>query len=218
MSSSGLSEFQIELANLFFSLPESAGFLLAGGGALMHRGSCPAPPRTSTSSPPARSATSKPPAMHSSLRSWPADGRRTSSAAAQTSGGGPSPDPRRSWSTSPSTAPPPAPPPLTIAGPALAPADLVVRKTLALFGRAEPHDYIDVYVLNQRFNREDTLAKAAEADQGFNQDVFVQALRATDASATQTSPTSAHPSRTSAATSMPGPTNSTGVDLRARHR
>lgn len=29
MIRSGLSEFQIELANLFFSLPESAGFLLA---------------------------------------------------------------------------------------------------------------------------------------------------------------------------------------------
>jgi len=67
---------------------------------------------------------------------------------------------------------------LTIAGPALDPADLVVRKTLALFGRAEPRDYIDVYVLNQRFDRDDTLSKAAAADQGFKQSVLVQALRA----------------------------------------
>lgn len=35
MSRSGLGEFQIELANLFFSLPEPARFLLAGGGALI---------------------------------------------------------------------------------------------------------------------------------------------------------------------------------------
>jgi len=69
-------------------------------------------------------------------------------------------------------------PTLTIAGPALDPADLVVRKTLALFGRAEPRDYIDVYVLNQRFDRDDTLSKAAAADQGFKQSVLVQALRA----------------------------------------
>ena len=53
-----------------------------------------------------------------------------------------------------------------------------MRKTLALFGRAEPRDYVDVYFLNQRFNREDTLGKAAAADQGFDQDVFAQALRA----------------------------------------
>lgn len=38
MSDSGLSDFQVELANLFFSLPESAGFLLAGGGALIAQG------------------------------------------------------------------------------------------------------------------------------------------------------------------------------------
>jgi hypothetical protein len=68
-------------------------------------------------------------------------------------------------------------PTLTIAGPALA------RQTSSCarpgpVGRAEPRDYIDVYVLNQRFSREDTLGKAAEADQGFNQDVFAQALRA----------------------------------------
>lgn len=69
-------------------------------------------------------------------------------------------------------------PTLTIAGPALAPADLLVRKTLTLFGRAEPRDYVDVYVPNQRFNREDTLRKAAAADQGFDRYVFAQALRA----------------------------------------
>lgn len=38
MSSSGLSAFQVALANLFFSLPESSGFLLAGGGALIAQG------------------------------------------------------------------------------------------------------------------------------------------------------------------------------------
>lgn len=43
MSRPGLSEFQIEPANLFFSLPESAGFLLAGGGALIAQGIVPRP-------------------------------------------------------------------------------------------------------------------------------------------------------------------------------
>ncbi len=32
---SGLTDFQIEVTRLFFSLPASNGFLLAGGGALL---------------------------------------------------------------------------------------------------------------------------------------------------------------------------------------
>lgn len=35
---SRLSRFQFDVAKLFFSLPESAGFLLAGGGALIVQG------------------------------------------------------------------------------------------------------------------------------------------------------------------------------------
>lgn len=38
INSSGLSQFQIDLATIFFSLPESEGFLLAGGGALIAQG------------------------------------------------------------------------------------------------------------------------------------------------------------------------------------
>ncbi len=43
MSEFGLSDFQVSLANLFFSLPESAGFLLTGGGALIAQGIVPRP-------------------------------------------------------------------------------------------------------------------------------------------------------------------------------
>lgn len=43
MSDARLSDFQVELANLFFSLPESAGFLLAGGGVLIAQGIVPRP-------------------------------------------------------------------------------------------------------------------------------------------------------------------------------
>jgi hypothetical protein len=35
---SGLTDFQIEVARLFFGLPASDGFLLAGGGALLASG------------------------------------------------------------------------------------------------------------------------------------------------------------------------------------
>ena len=42
---SGPSEFQIEVAKLFFSLPASEGFLIAGGGALLANGLTSRPTR-----------------------------------------------------------------------------------------------------------------------------------------------------------------------------
>jgi hypothetical protein len=36
-TSGGLTDFQREVARLFFDLPQSAGFLLAGGAALIAR-------------------------------------------------------------------------------------------------------------------------------------------------------------------------------------
>lgn len=70
------------------------------------------------------------------------------------------------------------PPTLTVAGPAFGPRDLAVRKTLALFSRAEPRDFTDVYALNQRFDRTGILREAAETDAGFDLPVFTQMLRA----------------------------------------
>jgi hypothetical protein len=47
-----LSAFQLEVARLFFALPASHGFLLAGGAALLAQHLTTRPPKTSTSSPP----------------------------------------------------------------------------------------------------------------------------------------------------------------------
>ena len=68
-------------------------------------------------------------------------------------------------------------PTVTFAGPTFAPEELAVRKTLALYGRAAPRDFIDVYVLHQRFDREATLRHAADADRGFDLELFAQMLR-----------------------------------------
>lgn len=178
MNAPGLSDFQVELANLFFSLPESAGFLLAGGGALIAQGIVPRPTEDLdffTS----RDLGSVAAASHALIaavteRGWQAELKRTGE------------DFRRWEITGPEVvlvdlavdSPATGVPTVTIAGPTLAPADLVVRKTLALFGRAEPRDFIDVYVLNQQFDRAETLERAAEADRGFDLDVFAQTLRA----------------------------------------
>lgn len=73
--------------------------------------------------------------------------------------------------------PPTAKPTITIAGPAFAPHELAIRKTGALFARAEPRDFTDVYALHQQFDRAEFLHDAADADAGFDLQVFVQVLR-----------------------------------------
>ena len=54
--------------------------------------------------------------------------------------------------------------------------DLAGRKTLALFGRAEPRDFTDVHALHRIFDRDVVRRSAAAADQGFDLDVFIQML------------------------------------------
>lgn len=73
--------------------------------------------------------------------------------------------------------PPVDAPTVTFLGPSIAPADLVVRKMLALFGRAEPRDFVDVHALHQHFDRDETLSRAAQADPGFTPQTFAQSVR-----------------------------------------
>lgn len=58
-----LSGFQLEVARLFFALPASQGFLLAGGAALLAQHSRHGPLKTSTSSPPLSAGMFPPRAM-----------------------------------------------------------------------------------------------------------------------------------------------------------
>jgi len=73
--------------------------------------------------------------------------------------------------------PPTKPPMVTSVGPTLDAQDLAVRKTLALFSRAEPRDFTDVHELHQHFDRNELLEDAAIADPGFDLAVFAQMLR-----------------------------------------
>lgn len=217
MSGPGLSDFQIELAHVFFSVPESAGFLLAGGGALIAQGIVSRPTEDLDFFTDRRvgdvEAASDALITAVVARGWTAELLRS----------GPG---FRRWAITGSEtvlvdlavdSPATGTPSLTIAGPALDPADLVVRKTLALFGRAEPRDYVDVYVLHQRFNRDDTLHAAAESDPASTGTSSCEPSAPTDGSAIRISPTSAHLLRRSAATSTPGPPSSTRVEPSGRH-
>ncbi len=66
----------------------------------------------------------------------------------------------------------------TSLGPVLQPEELAADKTLALFARAEPRDYVDVYFLAQRVGKQRLLELARQKDLGFDIGVFAQMLGA----------------------------------------
>lgn len=179
-----LSQFQLDVTQVFFALPESAGFLLAGGGALIAQGLVSRETddldffadRVAGDVVAASDAL----ILAARLRGWAVEVLRTG------------PEFRRlvitrSVKSSAQAevvyvdlavdSPPTGPPTMTTVGPAFGPRELAVRKTLALFGRAEPRDFTDVYAMYQRFDRAVILQESAQADTGFDLMVFVQMLR-----------------------------------------
>lgn len=69
------------------------------------------------------------------------------------------------------------PPTVTFLGPTIGLEENAGRKTLALFGRAAPRDFVDVFNLAQRFGKPKLLELAAERDLGFDRRVFGQSAR-----------------------------------------
>ncbi len=61
-------------------------------------------------------------------------------------------------------------------GPVLHPDDAVANKMCALFGRAVARDFIDVDAATGRYSREDLLALAKRADDGFDRGMFANVL------------------------------------------
>lgn len=61
-------------------------------------------------------------------------------------------------------------------GPVLAPEELAADKTLALFGRAAPRDFVDVFLLARRFGIEAMLGWARQKDRGFDDLIFAEML------------------------------------------
>lgn len=72
-------------------------------------------------------------------------------------------------------------PPVALAiGPVLHPDDAVANKVCALYSRAQARDFIDVDAVlrSGRYSSDELLALAREHDPGFDQHMFVVALRA----------------------------------------
>ncbi len=54
--------------------------------------------------------------------------------------------------------------------------DLAADKTMALFGRTTTRDFVDVYLLLQRYELSQLMAWATEKDPGFDRDWFIRAI------------------------------------------
>ena len=173
----GLSEFQIQVARMFFSLPESDGFLLAGGSALLASGLTSRPTqdldffgekdRVNIAN--VREQFLK----EAEKRDWKCDVLQSGDffvrlyvkgldeilvdiaidAAAQ------------------------FPPVISILGPTFSHEELAGRKLLALFDRAEARDFSDVYVLAEHFGKELLLLCAAAIEISFDKVVLAEMMR-----------------------------------------
>lgn len=179
MSTSPITVFQAEVAQVFFSLPETRSFLLAGGLALAAHGISERPTEDFDA------FTSKAPDVTTAFEAFTA-------AAGD-----------RGWSIRVVHASdtfvrldvvgedsllvdlaldsaPGLPPVMSILGPTFAPEDLAGRKLLALFDRAMPRDFVDVYRLAQRWETGRLLEWAKVIDAGFELTVLVAAMRQLD--------------------------------------
>lgn len=65
---------------------------------------------------------------------------------------------------------------LTALGPVLSPEDVAAGKMLALFGRAEPRDFVDVHALVTHLGPERLCELAAQRDLGFDRKMFADML------------------------------------------
>jgi hypothetical protein len=55
--------------------------------------------------------------------------------------------------------------------------ELAVDKVLAVFGRSEARDFVDLYALEHFFRLEDLFVLAAEKDRGFDLGIFAEMSR-----------------------------------------
>ena len=172
-----LSALQVAVAETFFGLDEAAGFLVAGGAALVASDLIARPtedidlftaaPTTSVSaaSHALRAATGEQGFEVLVVQDAPTFCRLVVSRAGE-----------ETLVDLAVDSPPHGRPTVTVLGPTLAPLDLAGRKLLALFGRAEARDFADVYVLADRFGAHALIEEAQVLDAGFDLDVLAQMI------------------------------------------
>lgn len=180
MTGGGLTDFQVEVSQLFFELEASRGFVVAGGAALLANDLIARPTQDLDlfAAVPIVSVVPAKDALLAAVqdRGWSGTIIHDSVTFCRLVVTG---DDEVLVDLA-LDSPPSMPPQLTILGPTLAPLELAGRKMLALFGRAEVRDFADVYRLTEQFGKEALLAEASAADTGFDVTVLVQMMATLD--------------------------------------
>lgn len=190
-----LTPFQIAVAELFFALPESDGFLLAGGAALAAQELTRRATRDLDFF--TRVGRSTVPAARDALedaaraRGWHVRRLRDSDSFCRLVITGPE-DLLVDLAVD---APPTSPSATSSVGPTFGLHELAGRKLMALFDRAEARDFADVFVLAQRFGTETLLEQAAEIDAGFDPAVLAAMIGTLDRFSDDDIPTDQHGTR-----------------------
>ena len=176
-----LTAFQLEAARLFFALPASNGFLLAGGAALLAQQLTARPTEDlDFFTAPERGHV---PAARDALetaarqRGWTAERIHDSGIFCRMIIRSADNAVLIDLAVNP---PPDLPASETPAGPTLAPEELAGHKLLALFDRAAARDFADVYVLAHRFGKNVLLARARQIDAGFDTQVLADMIATLD--------------------------------------
>ncbi|MGB3770489.1 MAG: nucleotidyl transferase AbiEii/AbiGii toxin family protein [Rhodococcus sp. (in: high G+C Gram-positive bacteria)] len=167
-----LTDFQTTVAQLFFTLPASDGFLLAGGAALIAQQLTTRPTRDLdlfTS----RGKSTVPDARDqfedaADTRGWTVDRIHDTDTFCRMLVHGPE-DLLIDLALD---SPPGMPATASIAGPTFAPDELAGRKLVALFDRAEARDFADVHSLTTRYDKSTLLTLAADVDTGFDHQIL----------------------------------------------
>jgi hypothetical protein len=172
-----LTNFQVHLAKIFFSLKPSEGYVVAGGPALLASELIDRPTQDIDlfASAPVTAVQPAKAALLRALARRGYDARVVHDSATfcrlVVDGGE-----EQVLVDLAIDSPPTVPPIFTILGPTLVPVELAGRKLLALFGRAEARDFADVYGLARRFGKDALIAQAGAIDAGFDLVVLAQML------------------------------------------
>ena len=177
MTDSALTELQRLVLELFFALPESHGFVLADGAALVASGLTERPTQDVDlfGSDLATGIASAADALEAACadRGWTTERIRDTATF------------RRLVVRSPDDellvdlaiySPPLDAPTITAVVPTYPPEELASRKLLALFDRAEARDFVDLHTLSERFDLDELLGLASDLDGGFTPALLAEML------------------------------------------